>query len=148
MSVLQIYFSLHMISLVIWLGTAMILPIALIPALKSLDDTGQAKFLGTFTKRYIPWFIIAALVVGVTGFLQIIYPDLAEEMADNGILILKHIVILPLIATSLYAWFVLARKLGKPNKDRARLMQQFVLFSWVQAALSVAVLIITGILTG
>ena len=148
MSVLQLYFSFHMIGLVIWLGAAMVLPIALIPALKSLDDAGQVKFMGVFTKRYIPWFIIAGLVVGITGFLQTIYPDLAEEMADNGILILKHIVILPLIATSLYSWFVLARKLGKPNKDRARLMQQFVVFSWVQAALSVAVLIITGILTG
>ena len=137
-----------MIGLVIWLGAAMVLPIALIPALINLDDAGQAKFLETFAKRYIPWFIIAAIVVGVTGFLQIIYPDLAEEMADNGILILKHTVILPLIATSLYVWFVQARKLSKPNKDRARLMQQFVVFSWVQAILSVAVLIITGILTG
>ena len=148
MSVLQLYFSLHLIGLVIWLGAAMVLPIALIPALKSLDDAGQAKFMGVFTKRYIPWFIIAALMVGITGFLQIIHPDLAEEMAENGILILKHIIILPLIASSLYVWFNLSRKLGKLTKDRARLMQQLVIFSWVQAALSVAVLIITGILTG
>jgi len=148
MSVLQLYFTFHMIGLVIWLGAAMVLPIALIPALKSLEDAGQAKFMGVFTKRYIPWFIIAALMVGITGFLQIIHPDLAEEMAENGILILKHIIILPLIASSLYVWFNLARKLGKLTKDRARLMQQLVIFSWVQAALSVAVLIITGILTG
>jgi uncharacterized membrane protein len=137
-----------MIGLVIWLGAAMVLPIALIPALKSLDDAGQVKFMGVFTKRYIPWFIIAGLVVGITGFLQTIYPDLAEEMAENGILIFKHIVILPLIAASLYVWFNLARKLGKPTKDRARLMQQLVIFSWMQAILSVAVLILTGILTG
>lgn len=137
-----------MIGLVIWLGAALILPIGLLPALKRLNDVDQANFLETFTKRYIPWFIIAAIVVGVTGFLQIIHPDLAEEMADNGILILKHVVILPLIATSLYVWFILARKLGKPKKDRSRLMQKFEVFSWVQAILSLAVLIITGILTG
>jgi uncharacterized membrane protein len=148
MSVLQLYFTFHMIGLVIWLGAAMVLPIALVPALKSLDDNGQVKFIGIFTKRYIPWFIIAALVVGVTGFLQIIHPDLVEEMSDNSILILKHIVILPLIATSMYVWFNLTKKMGKPTKDRARLMQKLVVFSWVQAALSVAVLIITGILTG
>jgi uncharacterized membrane protein len=148
MSVLQLYFTFHMIGLVIWLGAALVLPIALVPALKSLDDTRQEKFIGIFTKRYIPWLITAALVVGVTGFLQIIHPDLAEEMSDNSILILKHIVILPLIATSLYVWFNLAKKMGKPTKDRARLMQNLVVFSWVQAALSVAVLVITGILTG
>jgi len=148
MSILQMYFSFHMIGLVIWLGAAMVLPIALIPALKSLDDAGQAKFMGIFTKHYIPWFIIAGLVVGVTGLLQTIHPELAEEMAENAILILKHVVILPLIAISVYVWFVLARKLGKLDQDRAHLMQQFVVLSWVQAVLSVAVLIITGILTG
>ena len=137
-----------MIGLVILLGAAMVLPIALIPALKSLDDAGQAKFMGVFTKRYIPWFIIAGLVVTVTGLLQMIHPDLAEEMAGNTFLILKHSAILPLIAISLYVWFVLARKLGKLDQDRAHLMQQFAVFSWVQAVLSVAVLIITGILTG
>jgi uncharacterized membrane protein len=148
MSILQMYFSFHMIGLVIWLGAAMVLPIALIPALKSLDDAGQAKFMGIFTKRYIPWFIIAGLVVGVTGLLQTIHPELAEEMADNAFLILKHSFILPLIAASVYVWFVLARKLGKLEQDWAHLMQQFIIFSWVQAVLSVAVLIITGILTG
>jgi uncharacterized membrane protein len=148
LSVLQIYFSFHMIGLVIWLGAAMVLPIALIPALDSLNDTEQGKFLEIFTKRYIPWLIIAFIVVFITGVLQLVHPDLVEEMTGNSTLILKHIVILPLIATSLYVWFILARKLGKPNKDRSRLMKQFVFFSWMQVILSVAVLIITGVLTG
>jgi uncharacterized membrane protein len=137
-----------MISLVIWLGAAVLLPIALIPALKSLKDVDQTKFLEAFTKRFNPWFVIAVIVVFTTGVLQLVHPDLVEEMTNNGVLILKHAVILPLIVTSLYVWFVLARKLGKPNKDRSRLMQQFVVFGWLQAMLSVAVLIITGVLTG
>jgi uncharacterized membrane protein len=137
-----------MIGLVIWLGAAMVLPIALIPALESLNDTEQGKFLEIFTKRYIPWLIIAFIVVFITGVLQLVHPDLVEEMTGNSTLILKHIVILPLVATSLYVWFILARKLGKPNKDRSRLMKQFVFFSWMQVILSVAVLIITGVLTG
>jgi hypothetical protein len=58
------------------------------------------------------------------------------------------VVILPLIATSVYVWFFLAKKLGKPETDKTKLMQQFVFCSWVQALLSVAVLVITGILTG
>jgi uncharacterized membrane protein len=137
-----------MIGLVIWLGAAMLLPIALIPALKSLNDADQAKFLETFTKRYIPWLIIAFIVVFITGVLQLVHPDLVEEMTGNSTLILKHAIILPLIVSSIYVWFILARKLGKPNKDRSRLMKQFVFFSWMQVILSVAVLIITGVLTG
>jgi uncharacterized membrane protein len=148
MSFLAIYFSLHMIGLVIWLGAAMILPIALIPALKSLESAAQAKFMEVFTKRYMPWFVVGGLVVGVTGYLQVVAPDLAEEMSSSVTLILKHVVILPLIATSVYVWFFLAKKLGKPETDKTKLMQQFVFCSWVQALLSVAVLVITGILTG
>ena len=148
MALLPIYFSLHMIGMVIWLGAALILPIALIPAIKSLESAAQAKFMEVFTKRYVPWFVAGGLVVGVTGYLQTIAPDLAEEMTDNSTLILKHIVILPLIAVSAYLWFYLAKKLGKPGIDTTRYMQQFVIFSWVQALLSVAVLVITGLLTG
>jgi len=148
MALLPIYFSLHMIGLVIWLGAAMILPIALIPALKSLESTSQAKFMEVFTKRFVPWFILGGLVVGVTGYLQTVAPDLAEEMKDNSMLILKHVVILPLIAASAYIWFILAKKLGKPEIEKSGLMQQFVVLSWVQALLSVAVLVITGLLTG
>jgi uncharacterized membrane protein len=147
-SILQIYFSFHMIGLVIWLGAAMILPIALIPALKSLNEVDQAKFLETFTKHFNHWFVIAVIVVTATGVLQLVHPDLVEEMTNNGMLILKHTVMLPLIISSIYVWFILARKLGKANKDRSRLMKQFVIFGWVQAILSIAVLIITGILTG
>jgi len=137
-----------MIGLVIWLGAAMILPIALIPALKNLESNSQVKFMEVFTKRFIPWFIVGGLVVGVTGYLQTVAPDLAEEMKDNSMLILKHVVILPLIAVSAYIWFILAKRLGKPETEKTRLMQQFVVLSWVQVLLSVAVLVITGLLTG
>lgn len=148
MALLPLYFSLHMIGLVIWLGAAMILPIALIPALKSLEPAAQAKFMEVFTKRYIPWFIVGGLVVGITGYLQTVAPDLVEEMTGNSILILKHVVIIPLIATSVFLWFILAKKLGKPETEKTNLMKRFVVFSWVQLTLSVAVLVITGILTG
>jgi uncharacterized membrane protein len=126
----------------------MLLPFALIPALKSLNEVDQAKFLETFTKHFNHWFVIAVIVVTATGVLQLVHPDLVEEMTNNGMLILKHTVMLPLIISSIYVWFILARKLGKANKDRSRLMKQFVIFGWVQAILSIAVLIITGILTG
>ncbi|MCX6053442.1 MAG: hypothetical protein NTZ74_00720 [Chloroflexi bacterium] len=148
MTLLQVYFSLHMIGIVIWLGAALILPLALIPALKSLEGAAQAKFLLTFTKRYIPWLIVSWVLVGVTGVLQVIFPDLAEEMSGSQVLIVKHAFILPLIAVSTYLWFFLAKKLGQPKGERTKFMQQFVGFSWLQALLSVAVLILTGILTG
>ena len=148
MSALQMYFALHMIGLTIWVGQALLLPIVIIPAVKSLEASGQMKFWEVFTKRYIPWFVGAGLVVGITGLLQTLSPDLWEEMDGNGMLILKHAVIIPLIATSIYVWFFLAKKLGKTDTDKTKLWGQFVVFAWVQLTLSVAVLVITGLLTG
>jgi uncharacterized membrane protein len=148
MSALQMYFALHMIGLTIWVGQALLLPIVIIPAVKSLEAAGQMKFWEVFTKRYIPWFVGAGLVVGITGLLQMLSPDLWEEMDGNGTLILKHVVIIPLIAASIYVWFFLGKKLGKPDTDKAKLNGQMDVFAWVQLTLSVAVLIITGILTG
>ena len=148
MSSLQLYFSFHMIGLVIWLGAALLLPLTLIPAVKSLEAAGQVKFMEVFTRKYIPWLVGAALVVGITGLLQMLSPELWEEMDGNGMLILKHVVIIPLVATSIYVWFFLAKKLGKPDTDKTKLWGQFVVFAWVQLTLSVAVLIITGVLTG
>jgi uncharacterized membrane protein len=148
MSSLQLYFALHMIGLVIWLGIALILPMVFIPAVKSLEESGQVKFMEVFTRKYIPWFVGAGLVVGITGLLQTLSPELWEEMDGNGMLILKHVVIIPLIASSIYVWFFLAKKLGKPETDKTKLWGQFVVFAWVQLTLSVAVLVITGMLTG
>jgi hypothetical protein len=59
----------------------------------------------------------------------------------------KHVVILPLIAVSAYIWFYLARKLSKPAADQS-LWAQLTVWSWIQAGLGVAVLILTGWLTG
>ena len=126
----------------------MLLPIVIIPAVKALEDAGQLKFMETFTRKYIPWFIGAAVVMILTGVMQILSPDLWEEMDGNMVLIIKHVVIIPLLATTIYVWFFLGRKLGKADTDKAKLWGQFKVFAWVQLTLGVSVLIITGLLTG
>lgn len=148
MSSLQLYFSLHMIGMALWVGQALLLPIVIIPAVKALEDAGQLKFMETFTRKYIPWFIGAAVVMILTGVMQILSPDLWEEMDGNMVLIIKHVVIIPLLATTIYVWFLLGRKLGKADTDKAKLWGQFKVFAWVQLTLGVIVLIITGLLTG
>jgi uncharacterized membrane protein len=150
MSTLQLYFTLHMIGLSIWVGQALLLPIVIVPAVRALEAAGQMKFMEVFTRKYIPWFIGAAVVVIITGVLQMFDPNLAEEMFGESAtkLILKHAVVIPLLATTIYQWFFLGKKLGKADTDKEKLWGQFKVFSWVQLTLAVAVLVITGILTG
>jgi hypothetical protein len=144
MSVLGIVFTFHMIGLVLWLGAAFLLPIAILPAVKSLEAAAQNKFVETFTNRYVPWFILGGIAVGISGWIQ------TEMMLDDlnvPVTIAKHVVILPLIAVSAYIWFYLARKLSKPAAE-PRWWNQLMVWGWVQAGLGVIVLVLTGWLTG
>jgi hypothetical protein len=96
------------------------------------------------TKRFIPWFVLGGIAVGITGWIQ------TEMMMDDlniPVMVAKHLVILPLIAVSAYLWFFLARKLSKPAADQ-RLWAQLMVWSWIQAGLGVVALILTGWLTG
>jgi uncharacterized membrane protein len=144
MSLLGVVFTFHMIGLVIWLGAAFLLPIAVIPAVKSLAAAEQNKFMDKFTRRYIPWFVIGGITVGLTGWAQ---TNMMIDDLNVPVTIAKHAVILPLIAVSAYVWFYLTRKLSKPAAAQS-LWTQFVVWSWIQAGLGVIVLILTGWLTG
>jgi uncharacterized membrane protein len=145
MSLLGIYLSIHMIGLVLWLGAALLLPIVILPAIRALENAQQGKFLQVFTSRYLPWFIGGGLAVGLTGWVQTL--DMLDDINVPAI-IAKHVAILPLIAVSAYIWFFLARKLSKSPADDKGLWNQMMIFSWVQAALGVVVLVLTGWLTG
>jgi uncharacterized membrane protein len=144
MSGLGVVFTFHMIGLVLWLGAAFLLPIAILPAVRSLEASQQNAFMEKLTKRFIPWFVLGGIAVGITGWIQ------TEMMMDDlniPVMVAKHLVILPLIAVSAYLWFFLARKLSKPAADQ-RLWAQLMVWSWIQAGLGVVVLILTGWLTG
>jgi uncharacterized membrane protein len=144
MSLLGVIFTFHMIGLVIWLGAAFLLPIAVIPAVKSLAAAEQNKFIDKFTRRFIPWFVVGGLAVGISGWLQ---TTMVVDDLNVPVTIAKHVAILPLIAVSAYIWFYLTRKLSKPGADQ-KLWTQLVAWSWIQAGLGVIVLILTGWLTG
>ena len=145
MTILGVYFTIHMIGLVLWLGAAFLLPIAIIPAARGLEVANQAKFIELFTKRYIPWFVIGGVAVGLTGLAQTL-----NMIADLNIpiTIAKHFAILPLIAVSVFIWFYLAREFSKPITDINKLWRRLMIYSWIQAGLGVIVLILTGWLTG
>jgi uncharacterized membrane protein len=144
MSVLGIVFTFHMIGLVLWLGAAFLLPIAILPAVRSLEAAQQNTFMETLTRRFIPWFVLGGIAVGISGWIQ---TSMMLDDLNVPVTVAKHVVILPLIAVSAYLWFILARKLSKPGAEQ-RLWNQMMAWSWVQAGLGVIVLVLTGWLTG
>jgi len=145
MTILGVFFTFHMIGLVLWLGAAVLLPLAILPAAKSLEPASRTQFMGVFTKRFLPWFIAGGIAVGITGWIQTV--QMLDDL-NTPVMIAKHAAILPLIAVSGYIWFYLARKLSKPATASEGIWTQMAVCSWIQLALSLVVLFLTGWLTG
>ncbi len=137
-------FTLHILGLALWVGPALILPIALIPAFRSLDPAAQTKVMSKFWKTYFPMFVIGGLLVGITGWFQ--YVKMAGSLNKTAI-IAKHSVIVPLVIVSVWIWVFVARKLTKPGESASGAWKQLVPLAWIQLVLGVAVFIMTGWLT-
>jgi uncharacterized membrane protein len=138
MSLLTIYVTFHTIGLVLWTGMAFLLPLVILPIVRSKEESERSKTLADITRRYLPWFIIGGLIVGATGWAQTIW--LTKLFAGTVIIYYKHVAVLVLIAISAYIWFYLAPKLSKPQTNSAGLWTQMTIFSWLQLAASAAVL--------
>jgi hypothetical protein len=138
MSLLTIYVTFHTIGLVLWTGMALLLPLVILPVLRSMEESERIKTMANIIRRYLPWFIVGGLIVGATGWAQTIW--LTKLFAGTVIIYYKHVAVLVLIAISAYIWFYLAPKLSKPQSNSAGLWNQMVVFSWLQLAASVLVL--------
>jgi uncharacterized membrane protein len=144
MSGLGLSFTLHILGIVLWVGPALILPFALIPAIRSLEPAAQAKFMSKFWRTYFPMFVVGGLLVGLTGWWQ--YHDMVGDINKPAI-IAKHAVILPLIVVSIWIWVFVARRLSKPIEKPEAQWKQLVPLAWIQLVLGIAVFVLTGWLT-
>jgi uncharacterized membrane protein len=136
MSLLTIEVTFHSLGLVLWTGMAFLLPLVLLPHIRSLEEPARTKALADISRRYLPWFIGGGLVVGLTGWLQTfaVYGD-----QSPWTLYAKHVVVVLLILFSAYIWFYLTVKLSKPQPDAAGLWTQLNVFAWLQLASAVLV---------
>ena len=146
MSLLAVLFNFHLLGIVVWLGSAVLIPLVILPIAQDLDIPTQQKLLAGLLKRLAPWYVGAMVVVGVTGGVQTV------QMSDLNIPILvsKHIVILLLIGLGVYLGLGPLRRLGhaaETDEERGRTWKRLVLWAWVQAALSVVLLFVVGLLT-
>jgi putative copper export protein len=144
MSVLGVSFAFHLIGINLWVGGAFLLVLAVIPALGRIEEEAQTAFLKTFVARYLPWFVFGGIAVGITGWFQTF--DMLDDLNMTAAYI-KHGAIVLLIVVSVVEWLYLARRLTRPSADRLKIWNWFVNLAWLQAALGVAILFLTGWLT-
>ena len=144
MSILGISFAFHLIGINLWVGASFLLPLAIIPALRRMTEDMQTAFLKTFVARYLPLFVLGGITVGITGWFQTF--DMLDDLNMTAAYI-KHGAIVLLILVSAVEWLYLARRLAGAPDNRPKVWQWFVSMAWLQAALGVIILFLTGWLT-
>jgi uncharacterized membrane protein len=137
MSILTLYVTLHSIGFTVWVGMALLLPVVILPVIRSLDEPGRTRIMAAISRRFLVPFIVSGLVVGATGWAQTI---LIPAFADHPIIYIKHVVVVLLVLVSAYIWFLLGPKFGKAGSDSSGLWKQLEILSWIQLVLGAATL--------
>lgn len=139
---------LHDLFTVIWMGGMIVTAISFLPAAREALGPGlQMKaVMAAFLKRQSLWVYISMAGLIATGLLLSKHSPSFTSLFTFGdpygtILSLKHILVIVMIAISLYRAISLRRPQAEPSAKVARLGMQLLL---VNAVLAVLVLLLSG----
>ena len=144
MNILTVYVSFHSIGFVLWTGMGLLLPLVFLPAIHALDEPQRVKMMAELTRKFLPWFIAGGLAVGVTGWAQTFM--MFDAFGHQPYIYIKHVAVLLLVFVSAFLWFFWGPKFYKPAADPANLWKWTAVLAWIQAALSVATLVMCAVM--
>lgn len=144
----------HNLFTVIWMGGLIVSVLAYLPAVKEAAETGlQAKkVIAAFQRRQSRWVYLSIIGLILTGLMMSKRSPEFEGLLSFGnpytaVLSLKHLLVLAMIAVTLYRALVLGKQsagAGPVSPEKQRLNRQLLL---INAALAVLVLLSSGFLT-
>ena len=149
---IAILFWFHLMGIAIWVGASLLLPLAILPSAQALEPPARMKFMGALSGRLLRLVVLSILVVVITGALQAY--GLKYVLGVNVITI-KIVVAVLMIANGLYLGYALPRRAAAlapapgtpPSPELQRVVRLQVMHAWIQAGLSVIILLLVGILT-
>jgi uncharacterized membrane protein len=151
-TILAISFWVHLIGITIWVGGSFLLPLAIQPALATLEGPSRMKSIMAISMRMMPLFTISIVLTFLSGFLQswIIF-----RWNWPIILSIKFFVAVLMMANGVYVGVVLTRRVGAlapasgapPSPEFLKAQRLLGMHSWIQAGLAVVVLLLVGFLT-
>ena len=140
---------LHDLFTVIWMGGLIVTAISLMPALKDALGPGPQlkKVMASFQKRQSIWVYISMVGLILTGVVMTHRSPDFEHLFGWGnpysvALSIKHILVLIMIAITLYRNLVFGGKHSSPTPQKDRLNRMLLL---VNVALAVLVLLVSGL---
>jgi len=132
----------------IWMGGLIVTVCAYLPAVKEALGAGPQvkKVMAAFQKRQSLWVYISMAGLIVTGLLMSNRSPQFEGLFTfrnqySALLSIKHILVIGMIAISLYRTLVLGKKPSGMTPDKERLSMQLLL---INAVLAVSVLLTSG----
>lgn len=151
--------SVHLVATILWIGWSALLPTVIAPrALEAHGD--EPLWVAVLARRAAPVAYGALAALGATGMLQMGASPHYEGMFAlanpwSALLLAKHLLVLASVGLILYLAQGLgprlrlaARYRGRPTThDTASLVARFRALAWLNAALGLAILLLTGFMT-
>ena len=149
---------LHLAATVTWLGAMATNMLVLMPvAREALEPPVMGRFMGLFMKKFRPLVYRCIIALVVTGVIMMLLNRhyLGAFALGNlwtWMLLIKHILIIVMVAMVVYAFEVLAPRVGKaaaagPSPQLAQLQNLQMRIAAAGLVLALLVLLLTGIIT-
>lgn len=149
--ILAISFWFHFIGITIWVGGSLIMPLAIQPAIGSLEPPARMKPSVAIAMKMLPLYIVAIILVFVTGTIQTV---LLYKAGPSMTLNIKMLVALLMAANGIYIGLVLGRKVTSlapapgtpPSPDFLKAQRMLVMHGWIQFGMAILILLLVGFL--
>jgi len=149
---------LHLAATVTWLGAMVTNMFVLMPAAKeSLEPPVMGRFMGSFMKKFRPLVYQCIIALSVTGVIMMLLNKHYLGAFDFGnlwtwVLLVKHVLIVIMVIIVVYAFEVLAPRVGKlaaagPSPQLAQLQKLQMKIATAGLVMALFVLLLTSIIT-
>lgn len=152
--ILVLCYWLHLITTVVWIGGIFFILFITIPSAKQVLGAEAGKLMGETSKRFIPLANYSIIVLIITGVALTavskqftIIENFRNTWSSN--LIVKHVLVLGMIAVHFYRGYVLAPEIARtePASEKASLQKLSLNLVKVNFFLGLIVLLFSGIIS-
>jgi uncharacterized membrane protein len=143
--ILAIFYWLHLIATVVWIGGIFFILFAAIPSAKQVLGVDAGKLMGEISRRFTPMANYCIVILAVTG---IALMGCNKHFSGLGItknswvLILKHILVLGMVGIHFYRGLVLNPRIGKIELPDKKASLQRLSLNLVKTNLALGLLVL------
>ena len=139
--ILAVSFWLHLVATVTWIGGIVFILFIAIPTAKQVLGAEAGKLMGEISKRFTPLANYSIFFIIVTGIV------LTSTNQWTWVLIVKHVLVLGMVAVHFYRGLILAPKIAITESVFQKTFLQKVSLNLIKVnfCLGMAVLLLSGI---